>query len=147
MSAITSAEYKTFLKEIKERIHKAQYDAFKAVNKELIQLYWDIGKSIVLKQETLGWGKSEVETFAKRFTKRVSRNTGVFCQKSLEYEDILSGLQRRSKTAAIGCRNQLDEKCHYHGALHATRILKTAIQTTGVMYNAPTKYTNTKQTT
>ena len=32
-------------------------------------MYWDIGKSIVLKQETLGWGKSVVETFAKDLQK------------------------------------------------------------------------------
>ena len=34
-----TAEYETFLKEVKERIYKAQYDALKAVNKELINLY------------------------------------------------------------------------------------------------------------
>jgi len=69
MKAIMSAEYKTFFKEIKERIHKAQYDAFKAVNKELINLYWDIGRSIVAKQDTLGWGKAIVETLAKDLQK------------------------------------------------------------------------------
>ena len=65
MKTITSPEYKTFIKEIKGRIYKAQYDALKAVNKELIQLYWDIGKSIVAKQEKLGWGKAIVKTLAK----------------------------------------------------------------------------------
>ena len=69
MKVIISAEYKTFLKEIKERIHKAQYDALKSVNKELINLYWDIGKSIVAKQEKLGWGKAIVETLAKDLQK------------------------------------------------------------------------------
>ena len=49
MSVVVTAEYKTFLKEIKERIYKAQYDALKAVNKELINLYWDIGRFIVAK--------------------------------------------------------------------------------------------------
>ena len=68
-SLLTTAEYKTFLKEIKERIHKAQYDAFKAVNKELMNLYWDIGKSIVVKQDELGWGKAIVETLAKDLQK------------------------------------------------------------------------------
>jgi hypothetical protein len=29
-------------------------------------LYWDIGKSIVTKQDTLGWGKAIVEILAKR---------------------------------------------------------------------------------
>lgn len=69
MKIIMIAEYKTFFKEIKERIHKAQYDALKSVNKELINLYWDIGKSIVAKQKELGWGKSIVETLAKDLQK------------------------------------------------------------------------------
>ena len=69
MSVVVNAEYKTILKEIKERIHKAQYDAFKSVNKELINLYWDIGRSIVAKQEKLGWGKSIVETLARDLQK------------------------------------------------------------------------------
>ena len=69
MSVVVAAEYKTFLKEIKERIYKAQYDALKAVNKELINLYWDIGRSIVAKQGALGWGKAIVETLAKDLQK------------------------------------------------------------------------------
>jgi predicted nuclease of restriction endonuclease-like (RecB) superfamily len=69
MSSVVTTEYKTFLKEIKERIYKAQYDALKAVNRELINLYWDIGRSIVAKQEKLGWGKAIVETLAKDLQK------------------------------------------------------------------------------
>jgi len=72
MPVITTTEYKTFLKEIKERIYKAQYDALKSVNKELIKLYWDIGKSIVAKQAKLGWGKAIVETLAKDLQKEFS---------------------------------------------------------------------------
>ena len=69
MSVVITAEYKSFLKEIKDRIYKAQYDALKAVNKELINLYWDIGRSIVAKQDELGWGKAIVETLAKDLQK------------------------------------------------------------------------------
>jgi predicted nuclease of restriction endonuclease-like (RecB) superfamily len=36
----------------------------KAVNKELVGLYWDIGKMIYEKQKELGWGKAVVETIA-----------------------------------------------------------------------------------
>lgn len=72
MSAIVTNEYKIFFKEIKERIYKAQYDALKAVNKKLINLYWDIGKSIMTKQEKLGWGKAIVETLAKDLQKEFS---------------------------------------------------------------------------
>ncbi|OYT15956.1 MAG: hypothetical protein B7C24_10200 [Bacteroidetes bacterium 4572_77] len=54
-------KYRDFLADIKQRIKDAQYSAMKAVNKEQIQLYWNIGKSIVEKQNELGWGKSVVE--------------------------------------------------------------------------------------
>jgi len=64
-----SMEYKTFFKEIKERIYKAQYDALRSVNKELINLYWDIGKLIVAKQDKIGWGKAVVETLARDLQK------------------------------------------------------------------------------
>ena len=57
--------YKDFIREVKERVIKAQYDALKAVNKELIALYWDIGSMIVLRQERYGWGKAIVENLAR----------------------------------------------------------------------------------
>ncbi len=56
--------YLDFLKALKERIYRAQYDALKAVNKELIALYWDIGKDIVDKQRQYSWGKAVVATLA-----------------------------------------------------------------------------------
>ncbi len=65
MSTIQQNDYSQFLLEIKERIRSAQYEAMKAVNREMIALYWDIGKSIVDKQTQLGWGKAIVETLAK----------------------------------------------------------------------------------
>lgn len=57
--------YKDFLADIKQRIKDAQYSAMKAINKEQIQLYWGIGKSIVEKQNDLGWGKSVVQELSK----------------------------------------------------------------------------------
>ncbi len=44
MKRIETSEYETLLGDIKNRIHKSQFEALKAVNKELITLYWDIGK-------------------------------------------------------------------------------------------------------
>ncbi len=57
--------YKNFVTGIKQRIRSAQYEAMKAVNKEAIQLNWDIGQMIVEKQEQHGWGKSIVEQLSK----------------------------------------------------------------------------------
>jgi len=62
---IGSKGYKTLLQEIKKRVYKAQYDALKAVNKELISLYWDIGKVVVCRQKQYNWGRSVVENLAR----------------------------------------------------------------------------------
>lgn len=62
---IADRHYTDFFTDIKERIRRSQYDALKAVNKELIQLYWDIGRMIVEKQQDLGWGRSVVEQLSK----------------------------------------------------------------------------------
>ncbi len=54
-------EYPRFLSEIKERIRTAQYAALKAVNTNLVALYWDLGRMIVERLEQAAWGKSVVE--------------------------------------------------------------------------------------
>lgn len=66
--AILPNDYSLFLTEIRERIRHSQYEAMKAVNKEMIQLYWDIGKRINEKQR-IGWGKSVVESLSKDLQK------------------------------------------------------------------------------
>ena len=65
MAKLEKDPYKTFLNAIKEKIHQSQYEAMKQVNKALLALYWEIGKSIVEKQKEYGWGKSIVETLSK----------------------------------------------------------------------------------
>ena len=65
MSKLGSGEYGSLLVEIKLRIRSAQYEALRAVNKELITLYWDIGQLIVTRQQGESWGKSIVEQLAK----------------------------------------------------------------------------------
>lgn len=65
MSQISQEHYLDWVRDIKSRIHQAQIQAAKRVSRELILLYWDIGRSIVEKQEALGWGKSVVEDLAK----------------------------------------------------------------------------------
>ena len=62
---IKTTEYAELLKNIKERITEAQYKALKTVNKELIALYWDIGRLIVERQSDKSWGKSVVQKLAK----------------------------------------------------------------------------------
>jgi predicted nuclease of restriction endonuclease-like (RecB) superfamily len=58
-------DYTELLNDVKHRIRSAQYEALKAVNKQLIALYWDIGRMIVERQKGKTWGKAIVERLAK----------------------------------------------------------------------------------
>jgi predicted nuclease of restriction endonuclease-like (RecB) superfamily len=57
--------YALFLEQLKTRVQQAQLKASLAVNSELIQLYWDMGKSIVEKQEKEGWKAQVIEKLSK----------------------------------------------------------------------------------
>lgn len=68
-NSIISPEYLNFKNEITARIRSAQYEALKAVNREMIALYWEIGKRITEQQTALGWGKSVVENLSRDIQK------------------------------------------------------------------------------
>lgn len=55
------ADYRTILKAVKERIHAAQYTALRTVNKALVELYRDIGRTIVERQGNEAAGRAIVE--------------------------------------------------------------------------------------
>ena len=58
---IPSHDYAAWLVEVKSWNQSARISAARSVNRELILLYWDIGRGIVEKQEKLGWGESVIE--------------------------------------------------------------------------------------
>lgn len=62
-------EYAQFVTELKQRIVSARLHAARAVNQDLILLYWDIGRGIVERQEKLGWGQSVVEMLSRDLQK------------------------------------------------------------------------------
>ena len=66
---LQSTEFADFVKDIKARVRSSQYEALKSVNKQLINLYWEIGKSIVEKQEVYDWGKSVVKNLSEELRK------------------------------------------------------------------------------
>lgn len=64
MGDLIPGDYRELLGKIKERIRSTQYEALRAVNKELISLYWDIGRIILERQKGETWGKSIVKKLA-----------------------------------------------------------------------------------
>lgn len=53
--------YADWLAELKSRIHTAQQRATLAVNRELVLLYWQIGRDILARQAEQGWGAKVIE--------------------------------------------------------------------------------------
>jgi len=60
-TVLTSLEYRQFIEDLKKRVVAARNSAARAVNDDMILLYWDIGRGIVEKQKTLGWGDAVVK--------------------------------------------------------------------------------------
>lgn len=69
-------DYVEFLNVLKTRIKSARISAARVVNKELISLYWEIGKNIAEKQEQLGWGKAVVERLSHDLKKEFPGTAG-----------------------------------------------------------------------
>ncbi|MBX7067391.1 MAG: PDDEXK nuclease domain-containing protein [Parachlamydiales bacterium] len=84
VQATVLKEYKAFFKEIKEKILTSQVKAALAVNHELINLYWEIGFKIHLKQKDEGWGAKTVENLAKDLKATFPEMKG-FSHRNLKY--------------------------------------------------------------
>lgn len=73
---IDNTQFKTFLTDIKQKIYSAKSKAVLSANKLMIELYFEIGKEIVSKQEVLGWGKSVVEKMSKELAGEFGEKSG-----------------------------------------------------------------------
>lgn len=58
-------DYVVLFAEVKERVRAAQYQALRAVNRELVGLYWDIGRMIVERQTNAEHGAAIAERLAE----------------------------------------------------------------------------------
>lgn len=75
-------DYKNFLLHLKQEIIQARNNALKSVNKELIELYWNIWKSIVEKQEKSQWWDDIIWTLSKDLEQEFWRG---FSKRNLSY--------------------------------------------------------------
>ncbi|MFA5331755.1 MAG: DUF1016 N-terminal domain-containing protein [Methanoregula sp.] len=59
-----TADYTSFIGELKDRIRAAQIKAVLSANRELITLYWSTGRDVFNKQKNDGWGSKIVNRLA-----------------------------------------------------------------------------------
>ncbi len=76
--------YHAFFQELKQRIRSAQVRAALSVNRELVLLYWGIGKDILTRQRSEGWGAKVVDRLAHDLLNAFPGMSG-FSARNLKY--------------------------------------------------------------
>jgi predicted nuclease of restriction endonuclease-like (RecB) superfamily len=77
-------QYRAWVTDLKHRIRKVQLRAALAVNRELLLLYWGIGRDILRRQCDEGWGAGIVDRLAIDLSKAFPDVTG-FSARNLKY--------------------------------------------------------------
>jgi len=78
------AVYDSFLQELKDHIRSAQVRAALSVNRELVALYWSIGRDILNRQKDEGWGTKIIDRLSDDLTKAFPDMRG-FRARNLKY--------------------------------------------------------------
>ena len=82
--------YADWLADLKGRIHTAQQRATLAVNRELVLLYWQIGRDILARQAAQGWGAKVIERLAHDLLAAFPDMKG-FSPRNLKYMRAFAG--------------------------------------------------------
>ena len=103
MSSIDKHSYNELLTEVHQQIETTRLTAALSVNKQLIILYWNIGKAILEKQKKFGWGKAVVERLSADLLDKYgsihsysSRNLWFMRQMYEEYANIISFIEKQN---------------------------------------------------
>ena len=76
--------YADWLAQLKARIHTAQQGAALAVNRELVLLYWQIGRDILARQAAQGWGAKVIARLSQDLRSAFPEMKG-FSPRNLKY--------------------------------------------------------------
>jgi predicted nuclease of restriction endonuclease-like (RecB) superfamily len=85
----TSPDYVAWLAELKSRVEQARQRAALSVNRELVSLYWQIGRDILDRQQRQGWGAKVIEQLAHDLKAAFPDMRG-FSPRSLKYMRALA---------------------------------------------------------
>lgn len=88
-SDLLSGAYQALLKDLKQRIQSAQLRASVSVNRELVLLYWSIGREILLRQAQENWGTKVIDRLADDL-KRAFPSMKGFSPRNLKYMRALA---------------------------------------------------------
>ena len=74
---IDAQSYSAFVGDLKQKIAEARYRASLSINREMILLYWGIGRDILARQEREGWGTKVIDRLAEDLRQAFPEMTGL----------------------------------------------------------------------
>ena len=86
LRVISDPEYKNWIAELSKRYRSAQIQAAVAINKEMLQFYWELGKEIVARQWENQYGKGFFEKLSKDLKEAIPEAKGL-SPRNLRYID------------------------------------------------------------
>ncbi|MCH9624982.1 MAG: putative nuclease YhcG [Chlamydiales bacterium] len=96
--------YEAILNSISSKIKSAQARAMSAVNRELIEVYRDIGQIIHEQQDTGGWGDSVVKTLASDLQKAFPGMRGFSCRNLYIMRDLYTSYRGNEKLQTLSAQ-------------------------------------------
>ena len=84
MSALEPDDHAATLQHLKQRVHSARLRVQRQANTELLQLWWQIGRTILDRQADQGWGAKVLERLAGDLRAEFPSMTG-FSRRNLQY--------------------------------------------------------------
>lgn len=84
LTTVLPKGYDSFLTDLKDRIRHAQLRAALSVNRELVLLYWSVGRDILARQKEQGWGAKVIDRLAADLRKAFPEMSG-FSLRNLKY--------------------------------------------------------------
>ncbi|MFQ5796134.1 MAG: DUF1016 N-terminal domain-containing protein, partial [Candidatus Bipolaricaulia bacterium] len=88
-AASLPASYAGLLEDLKARIRSAQVKAVLSVNRELVLLYWQIGRATLKRQQQEGWGTKVIDRLAQDLQHEFPDMKG-FSPRNLKYMRALA---------------------------------------------------------
>jgi len=84
-------DYKNFLVEIKNKVRSSRLQAALAINREVVSLYWHIGKEIIKLQAKTDWGNKLIDRVSRDLQNAFPETHG-FSKTNLKYMRIFAHL-------------------------------------------------------
>ncbi len=96
--ALLPDEYGETLHRLKARVRAARSTARRAVNTQLIELYWSVGRDVLARQEEDGWGSRVIARPASDLRSEFPDMTG-FSPRNLQYMTTFARLWSEASIA------------------------------------------------